>query len=139
MPTDSNPAARKEAVPTSKLWFGSAAATGAWFGLGLSDMFITWRACLHEEQFGGPSAHPGARMPFFFCSSFLLALAVVAGVMSYRNWKRLSGLTALLRAEATERKEFMALAGLFISFTLGVGIVWLCLPLFIIQMCIRAR
>ena len=45
----------------------------------------------------------------------------------------------MLLAEATERKEFMAWAGLFISFTLGVGIVWLCLPLFILQMCIRAR
>jgi hypothetical protein len=139
MPTDSNPAARAEAVPTGRLWFGSAAATGAWFGLGLSDMFITWRACLHEEQFGGPSAHPGSRILFFLFTFLLFALAAVAGIMSYRNWKRLSGLTVLLRAEATERKEFMALAGLFISFTLGVGIVWLCLPLFIIQMCIRAR
>src|ERR1700740_746240 len=118
MPTDSNPAARADSVPSSRLWFGSAAATGAWFGLGLSDMFITWRACLHEEQFGGPSAHPVARIMFFLFTFLLLAVAAVAGIMSYRNWKRLSGLTALLRAEATERKEFMALAGLFISFTL---------------------
>ena len=71
--------------------------------------------------------------------SLLMGLAAVAGTMSYRNWRKLSGASEVLRAEATERKAFMAWAGLFISFTLGVGIVWLCLPLFILQMCIRAR
>ena len=102
-------------------------------------MFITWQACLHQEEFGGPSAHPGARVLFFVFTFLLLGLAAVAGTMSYRDWRRLSGATTVLQAEATERKAFMAWAGLFISFTLGVGIVWLCLPLFILQMCIRAR
>ena len=33
----------------------------------------------------------------------------------------------------------MALAGIFVSATLGLGIVWLGLPLFIIDLCVRAR
>jgi len=69
----------------------------------------------------------------------LLAVAAIAGTWSYRKWTALSGVMPLLRAEGRDRKEFMALAGLFISFTLGVGIVWLCLPLFVIQMCLRIR
>lgn len=139
MPTDSNIVPRQESVPTGRLLFGVGASVWAWFAVGLSDMFILWRACLREEQFGGPSAHPGARVLFFVFTLLLLCMAIFAGTMSYRDWSRLSGLTALLRAEARERKEFMAWAGLFISFTLGVGIFWLCLPLFMIQMCIRAR
>ena len=126
-------------MPNGRLWFGVAASTGAWFGVGIADMFITWRACIHEEQFGGPSAHPGARVLYFVFTVLLFAVAAFAGTMSYRNWRKLAGLTRLLRAEGSERKEFMALAGVFISFTLGVGIVWLCLPLFLIRMCLRAR
>jgi len=59
--------------------------------------------------------------------------------MSYRSWRTLSAVRDLLSAEGRERKEFMSLAGLFISLTLGVGMIWLCLPLFIVQMCARAR
>lgn len=139
MAIDSNRMPPQETVPTSRLLFGVGASVWAWFGVGLSDMFITWQACLHQEEFGGPSAHPGARVLFFVFTFLLLGLAAVAGTMSYRDWRRLSGATTVLQAEATERKAFMAWAGLFISFTLGVGIVWLCLPLFILQMCIRAR
>lgn len=139
MATESNIERNPDAVPARKLWFGVGASVWAWFGVGLSDMFITWQACVHAEQFGGPSAHPGARVLFFLFTFLLLGVAAVAGAISYSNWHRLSGIKALLRTEATDRKEFMAWAGLFISFTLGIGIVWLCLPLFIIQMCVRAR
>jgi hypothetical protein len=130
---------REQMVPARRLWFGVVAATVAWFGLGLADMFITWLACVHQEQFGGPSYHPAARVLYFVSGFGLLGLTVAAGMLSYRNWNRLSGVTSLLNAEAYGRKEFMALAGLFISVTLGAGLVWLCLPLFIIEMCLRVR
>jgi hypothetical protein len=137
MPSEST--TREQTVPTSRLWFGVVGSTLAWFSLGLADMFITWRACVHEEQFGGASSHPGARVLYFVAGISLLALTGVAGFMSYKDWHRLSGLKDLLSAEAYERKEFMALAGLFISFTLGFGMVWLFLPVFIIEMCLRVR
>jgi H+/Cl- antiporter ClcA len=142
MPTDSNLTvheANEATIPTSRLWFGSAASTAAWFSVGLGDLFILWHTCMNGEPFGAQSSHPGARVLFFLVTFLLMALAAIAGIMSYANWKRLSGVTSLLCAEANGRKEFMAWAGLYISFTLGVGIVWLCLPLFIIQMCSRAR
>ena len=121
------------------LWFQVAASTFAWFGLGTADMIITWRACVHEEKFGGPSSHPGAFVLYFVLWIVLFALATFAGTISYRNWRALSGVGQLICAEGTERKEFMSLAGLFMSLTLGIGMVLLCLPLFILQMCARAR
>ncbi|MDQ6732987.1 MAG: hypothetical protein M3Z35_02550 [Nitrospirota bacterium] len=126
-------------IPNSRLWFEVAGSGVAWFGLGLADMVITWRACVHEEQFGGPSSHPGALVLYFVMWIVLFGLATFAGTMSYRSWRTLSGVRELLSAEGRERKEFMSLAGLFISLTLGIGMVWLCLPLFILQMCARAR
>jgi hypothetical protein len=59
--------------------------------------------------------------------------------MAYRTWRKLSDAGGLLNAEGRERKEYMSLCGLFITFTLGCGFVWLCLPLFILQMCLRTR
>ena len=127
------------AIHNRRLWFQVAASGVAWFALGLTDLLITWRACVHEEQFGGPSAHPGARA-LYVGSWFLLAgLALLAGWMSYRSWRLLSGTGDLFYSEGRERKEFMSQAGFFISVTLGIGIVWLALPLFLIEMCTRTR
>ena len=137
MSTDNT--ARDGAVHTGTLWFGVGASVAAWFGLYLADILITWLTCPQRDQLGGPGPDAGARVLYLVSTLILLALAATAGTMSYRNWRRLSGMKELLAAEAFERKEFMALAGLFISFTLGVGIVWLGLPLFMIQMCLRTR
>jgi hypothetical protein len=60
-------------------------------------------------------------------------------IPAYRSWRALSGEQELLRAEGRERREFMSLSGLFISVTLGFGFLWMCLPLFLLQMCARAR
>lgn len=127
------------AIPNRRLWFHVAGSGVAWIGLGLADMFISWLSCLHEEQYGGPSFHPVAHALLIGMSVLLFGLALLTGILSYRSWRRLSGVGALLQAEASERKEFMSLAGFFISLTLGFGIVWLFVPLFILQMCARAR
>jgi heme/copper-type cytochrome/quinol oxidase subunit 3 len=37
------------------------------------------------------------------------------------------------------RKEYMALAGVFISITLGIGIVWLSIPISVLNICARQR
>lgn len=126
-------------MPNSRLWFQVAASAAAWLSLGLGDMLITWRACVHEEQFGGPSVHPIAHALYFAVAGLVFALTVLAGTMSYRSWYSLSGVTSLLAAEGRERREFMSLAGIFISVTLGAGIIWLCLPLFLLEMCLRTR
>jgi hypothetical protein len=137
MPTDLT--TRDTVPPHDPDWFGVAGSAVAWIALGVGDVFITWRACLHSELFGGAGNSPNARILYLVITLVLAGLAVMAGVSSYRNWKKFSDRRALLRAEGRERTEFIALAGLFMSFTLGFGMLWFCLPLFVIQMCIRAR
>jgi hypothetical protein len=128
-----------ETVSNRRLWFEFVASVAAWYCLGFLDSVIAWRACVHQEQFGGPSPHPGALILYFLLWIALFGLASLTGIMSYRTWRALSGAGELLSAEGWERKEFMSLSGLFISVTLGFGFLWMCLPLFILQMCTRAR
>ncbi|HJU10053.1 MAG TPA: hypothetical protein VJ728_04210 [Candidatus Binataceae bacterium] len=127
-----------EVAPT-RLWFGLLAAALSWFGLGIADVLITWRACLHEEQYGGPSEHAGLTALNIALFAALLLIAIVAGIVSYTNWKRLSQQNRIVTAEATASREFMAMVGVFISVTLGLGIVWLGIPLLILQLCLRIR
>ncbi len=133
------PTTRAPEVSPGKLWFGTAAAALCWVGLGIADTLITWRECLHREQFGGASRHPGLLSLNIVLFLALLAVAVIAGIMSYRNWRRLAGQVRLYRAEATAPREYMALIGLFISVTLGIGIIWFGIPLMIISLCVRTR
>ncbi len=126
-------------ISNRRLWFEFAASAIAWLCLGSLDVVIVWRACVHKEQFGDPSSHPGALAVHFLLWIALFGLTSLAASMSYRTWRALSGTGELLRAEARERKEFMSLSGLFISVTLGFGFFWMCLPLFILKMCARAR
>ncbi len=125
--------------PASRLYFQVAGSAVAWVSPGLTDVLITWRACIHEEEFGGASAHPAARAVYFVMTTLLFSVAILAGGLSYSSWKKLSGLKDLLHAEGRECSEFMSLAGLYVSLTLGAGIVWLCIPLFVLRMCVRTR
>jgi hypothetical protein len=137
MPTDL--AVRDIAPPDDPDWFGIAGSAVAWLALGIGDILITWRACMRSDPFGEPTSASAARLLYFGIAFVLIALAVMAGIGSYRNWRTVADRRALLGAEGRDRTEFIALAGLFMSFTLGFGMLWFCLPLFIIQMCLRAR
>ncbi len=130
---------RQDRVPPGRLWFGFSASAFAWVALGVGDIVITSVACVYNEQFGNGILHLGAAVAYFVATFLLMTLAVIAGTMSYRNWKKLSGEARLRDAEGRERQEFMALLGVFVSFTLGVGLVWLTIPLLILNLCVRAR
>jgi hypothetical protein len=102
-------------------------------------MFITWRACLHNEAFGNASSRPPAIAAAFIVTFLLIGLAAAAGLISYSNWRRFAGQTSLMRTDAHDYREFVALAGVIVSFTLGIGMVWMGLPLFILRLCARVR
>lgn len=137
MATEIHP--RPPRVSSRRLWFGLLAAALSWFGLAIADVLITWRACLHTEQLGGPSEHPGLTTLNIALFAALLLIAIIAGIVSYTNWRRLSQHDHIFSAEATASREFMAMVGVFISVTLGLGIVWLGIPLLILQLCLRTR
>ena len=128
-----------EEVRPRKLWFGLSAAFFCWFLLGIAEMFITWRACLHQENLGNAVSHSGATAASFIVTFFLIGVAAAAGFVSYMNWRRLSQQPKFIEAEGRGRPEFMALIGVIVSFTLGVGMVWMGLPLFILRLCARVR
>ena len=130
---------RQEEVSPRSLGFGICASACAWVMLGITDVLITWRECLHQEQFGGASSHPGMRLLNIVLFVILFAIALAAGVMSYRNWRRLAGQVPLLHAESTGRREYVAFLGIFISVTLGIGMIWLGIPLVILSLCVRTR
>jgi hypothetical protein len=126
-------------VAPRRLWFGFATSAAAWMSLGFLDILICWRACTRQQGYGIPDPHPWARVLFFVLALVLLALTVAAGFTSYRNWRKLSFERSLLDAQGVERREFMAIVGVIISVTLGMGIVWLALPPLFLDLCWRAK
>lgn len=126
-------------IAPRRLWFGLVGSAVAWASLGFVDILITWRACIHDEKFGNPSSHPGAIALYMVAVVILFIVVVVAGTLSYRNWRNLSLQSQILHATATDRREFMALLGVFVSVTLGMGVLWLAIPPFVIELCLRAK
>jgi hypothetical protein len=129
----------RQEVSPGRLWFGFAGSAAAWVSLGIADLLITWQACLGREQYGGAESSPEFKAIYFVFTLALLGTALASGFVSSRNWRALSRNRKLSEAEAPGREEYMALAGIFIAFTLGIGIIWLGLPLAIIDLCVRAR
>jgi hypothetical protein len=130
---------RVDHIAPGRLWFGVAASAAAWFVLGLTEILLTWAACLHREQLGGASGHRGVLLLTIVITVVLFAIIVASGTVSYRNWRQLSADVDLESAEGRGREEFMALLGVFVSLTLGFSTVWLALPLFILDLCVRTR
>lgn len=130
---------RPTPVPQAKLWFGFTGTAAAWIVLSSVDVLIAWWACVPDRILGDGTVRPGVGFLYFIAALTLIGTAVIAGVISYRNWRQLSEAPSLSDAQAERRPEFMALMGLFVSLTLGVGLIWLTIPLFILNFCVRAR
>jgi hypothetical protein len=126
-------------ISPGRLWFGLAASAVAWASLGCIDVLITWRACVHHDQPDYGSPHPWARALYIVVAVILFCTVLIAGTMSYRNWRALSQQREILQASATERREFMALLGVFVSITLGMGVLWLSIPPLWLEFCVRAK
>lgn len=129
----------RKPVEPRRLWFGLTAPAIAWVTLGIADVVVEWRMCM---RYGSPLAAGGNDLGRALCvglAILLLSLGLVAGATSYRNWRRLSQEQKLLDALGTDRREFMALMGLFVSLTLGMGMFWLLLTPLLITVCERAK
>lgn len=137
---DQSPSGREgKPVPRRRLWFGTATAAAAWVLLGCADIVITWRSCMVQEDYGIPAPRPDVRMLYFVVALALLAVTVSAGFTSYRTWRYLSLQRAMLHSHGVERREFMAIGGVIIAVTMGMGILWLALPPLFLDLCWRAR
>jgi hypothetical protein len=126
-------------ISSRKLWFGLATSAIAWTALGCLDIVVNWRACMHQEEYGVAGPNPVGRVVIGLLAVVLLMVSVWSGIVSYRNWKLLSAQKTFLEAQAVERREFMAVLGVIITITLGMGIIWLGLPPLFLDICSRAK
>lgn len=126
-------------VSRGRQWFALWGAAAAWVGIYIADIVITWQACLHHEQLGGTSSHAGLLILNMIVFFALLATAIVAGILAYRAWRARSTSKNFFYADAEDRHEYMAMIGVLMTITLGVGILWMGLPLWIISLCVRTR
>jgi hypothetical protein len=139
MRMDTEPNSRAIKVRPCKLWFGLAASAVAWVVVGAIDLLIVWFACAHQKDSTGGGSYMPGRTLSFIVAVVLFVFVLAAGFTSYRNWKALSPRQTLLDATADERHEFVAMIGVIVSITLGMGIIWLALPPLWIQLCERAK
>src|SRR5665213_4204684 len=123
----------------NRLWFGFAGSAAAWLALFTADLLLAWKMCTELPNGSDVLSLGWAIYLFAALTLILLAVTIAAGIVSFGNFQRISNHASLAHTEATGREEFMALGGMFISLVLGLGIVWLGIPLIIINLCTRAR
>lgn len=129
----------KPPVSRSRQWFSLWAATAGWLLLGFASMIITWQACLHHEQLGGASSHTGLLVLNMIVFFGLLATSIWAGILAYRAWRHRAGAGSFIAAEAEDRHEYMAMIGVLMTVIMGIGLIWMALPLWMISLCVRTR
>ncbi len=126
-------------VSEKRLWFGFVGAAAAWIVAGFLDVEWAGQGCpwsKASEVFPVPGL---TQMLLIVVTFALLAVAILAGITSYRNWRKLTGERNFVEAEVHGRREFMAMFGVLVSLTLGTGIIWFLFPIFIITSCARAH
>ena len=135
----SDPGPRLIEMPQKRLWFGFAGSVAAWLALGCVDIVISWRACMHQMDFGVPPEHMWAKALIFLVGLLFLGITISAGIISYQSWRRLTEERKMLDTPAVPRGEFMAVLGVIVSLTLGAGMVWMALTPLFIELCWRAK
>jgi hypothetical protein len=126
-------------VSRGRLWFGFAAAALAWATHGFLSVVISASACQNGAYKWTWISESGVRVLLAVITIALLAVAVAAWVVSFRNWRGLSTRRDLIHAEGKRREEFMALGGVFVSTAFVIGIIWGGIPLILINVCRSAR
>ena len=129
---------RIQAVSTKRLWFGFVGGAAAWIVAGLLNVLLAWQSCMGGESGSAMFTQTWMWVVLGVITFVLLATDIAAGLISYDNWRKLSGTSNLSNAEGRGRQEYMALFGVFVSTSLLAGMVWFAIPIYIIRMCARA-
>ncbi len=138
MPAQVSPDHPSEISPRS-LWFGTTAGAVAWALHGAACALISSEACVSGTGNWGALSADGVRWLLAAITLGFLAIAIVGGLISFRNWLHLAESHDLVHAEGRGRVQFMALVGIFLSATFVIGIVWAGLPLIFLDVCTKAR
>jgi hypothetical protein len=127
-------------ISPKRLWFGFTGAAVAWALAGFLDATLAWFACRGGEiDSSAVFSSVGMRVLLGFITFGLLAVATAGGLISFSNWRKLSECDDFVEAEGRGRRQFMALVGVIISVSLGMGIIWFSIPVYILRLCVRGR
>ncbi len=127
-------------TPSRALFFGVAGAAAAWVIALFVNVVVSGPGCSRAVTAYLAVTPLWMRIVLGAVTGFLLAVAIAAGLVCYRVWRRLtSNQASLVEAEGHSRQEYVALFGLFVSISLGLGLVWFVLPIYIIRICTRAH
>lgn len=122
-----------------RLWFGSAGAAFVWFAIEMVNVALAWEACTGGLAGTGVFTQSGMRTLLGVLTFISLGIAVLAGLTSYWNFRTVCRDDDLASTEARDRREFMSLVGMVVSISLGIGIIWFILPIFILNVCGRVH
>jgi hypothetical protein len=126
-------------ITPRSLWFGTTAAAIAWALHGVICEVIADQACKNGIGSLGALSPDGVRWLLAGITIGFLAIAVIGGLLSFRNWMQLAEQHDLVHAEGSGREQFMALVGVFMGATFAIGIIWAGLPLIFLDICMKAR
>ena len=126
-------------VPPRRLWFGATGAAIAWAVQGFTCFLISTQECANGTGSWGPLSGAGVRILIGCITAGFLAIAAIATVISYRNWRILSEQRRLLEAEGIGREAFMALAGVFVGAACVIGLIWAGIPPLFLPACSSYR
>lgn len=126
-------------IPQGRLWFGFASGALAWVVHGITGFFITWQACQDGDGAWGFLSELEVRWLLGVLTLGALAVAAVAGAVSFANWRRLRESRRFMEAEAPGREEFMALSGVFIGTAFFIGVLWAGLGPVLLDVCVTAK
>lgn len=129
----------RQPVSSKRLWFGFAGAACAWVIAGLVDVLLAWQACMGGESGSLVFTQTGIRIVLGIITLAFLAVGVIAGVISFRNWRKLSQDPHFVEAEGRGRKEYMAIFGVIVSATMVMGMIWFTIPIYILSVCQRVH
>ena len=129
-----NPVSR---VPAHRLYFETLGIGAIWFVIELVNIAVAWWACQGGLTGTHALSQTGLRILLGILTFASLAAAIAAGIMAFRDWRALSQRRNFVESEALERQEFMSYVGVFVSASLGVGIFWFVLPIYVLGVCVR--
>ena len=129
----------RQPVSSKRLWFGFVGAACAWVIAGLADVLLAWQACMGGESGSLVFTQTGIRIVLGIITLAFLAVGVIAGAISFRNWRKLSREPDFVKAEGSGRKEYMAIFGVIVSATLVMGMIWFTIPIYILSVCQRVH
>lgn len=126
-------------LPQKSLWFGFGAAPIAWAIQGLVGVMVSAQFCPANTPGWAIMGETGVRIVLGIITLCLLAVAISAGVTSFRNWRLLAGHRELVHAEGINREAFMSLGGVLISTVFTVALLWAGIPIVMLSVCERGR